>query len=791
MEDLLAEFVAETREMLEAVEGEIVAWEAAPDDRARLDTIFRFVHTVKGNCGFFSFPQLESLSHAAESALAEVRAGRRSADVQLVDAVLAIIDRIGRMTTQIEAGEELTNTGDDLLIAMLDANCEQQIELQGALTVDSSDVNSISPSATPRSIRLPVELLDRLMSGVSDMVLARNDLARRLRQSGSEPMIDGPFERLSGILNDVREATTRMRMQRLEHLYNPVPRLVRDLSAELGKQVMVDLEGEDVEMDREMVEMVRDPVTHIIRNAIDHGIETPTDRLAAGKREIGLLTMTARQSGNRIAIAISDDGKGLDCARLGQKAVAAGLLTDSQVSEMSREDLYQLIFEPGLSTSDQVSGVSGRGVGMDVVRANLDKIGGTITVRSTSGEGTIFILSIPLTLSIVAGLTVAINDQKFAVPRSYVEEIMHGKADSLEFSALGDSNLVTFRGRRIPCLSLARVLGLRDTINLREETLLLIRLGTGDLFALAVDRVFDHEDLVVKPLAPAVMATGIYAGTTLLDDGSPILMLDVQTIANQNGLVSEVRVRPSNPDEHNQSPSGRARPIMLFVGMDGRRRAIGMDMVRRIDVLSRDAVDIEGRRAQIVIDGAILPLIGLTENSPASAGELSLPDEKIKLLRLSDGHFELAYAVSEVSDAAVIESEIVASGEDPSIEGVTLIDGQPVPLIDGLALFARHGRAIRPGTILTCRLPVGDEWSKTMLGPLVEAAGYRIAATSDDAADVTMLMDCQDNPPGETGTVIRLHSDSEAQAASNGGIYRYNQDALRDALILARAGKCR
>ncbi|MXP45030.1 chemotaxis protein CheA [Allopontixanthobacter sediminis] len=787
MDDLLAEFVAETREMLEAIEGEIVAWEADPDDRARLDSIFRFVHTVKGNCGFFDYPELESLSHAAESALAEVRAGRRVADFQLVNGVLAIIDRIGRMTAQIENGDALNSSGDDLLIAMLDPDSEEHDEPQEIQATESTPAKPSTPAATPRSIRLPVDLLDRVMSGVSDMVLARNDLARRLRASGSEPSIDGPFERLSGILNDVREATTRMRMQRIEYLYNPVPRLVRDLSAELGKQVMVDLEGEDAEMDREMIEMIRDPVTHIIRNAIDHGLETPAERRAAGKHEVGLLGMTARQSGNRISIAISDDGRGLDCARLGAKAVAAGLLTEAQVAEMSREDLHQLIFEPGLSTAEVVSEVSGRGVGMDVVRANLDKIGGTITVRSTPGEGTVFILAIPLTLSIVAGLTVAVGDQRFAVPRSYVEEIMHGAASSLEFSSLGDADLVTFRGRRIPCLSLARVLNLRESTDLRRETLLLIRLGTGDLFALAVDRVFDHEDLVVKPLAPAVMATGIYAGTTLLDDGSPILMLDVQTIAAQNGLVSEVRVRPSPPENANRERAVRTRPVMLFTGMDGRRRAIAMDLVRRIDVLSSDAVDIEGSRSQIVIEGSILPLIGLDDR----AGTGTIPEGKLKLLRLSDGQCELAYAVSDVSDASAIENEIVPSEDDPLIEGVTMIGGYPTPVLDGLALFARHGRKMHPGAPVTCRLPANDEWSKAMLQPLVEAAGYRIAASPDEPANVTILMDDQPVPADVSATVIRLHSDSNQPEGRERGIYRYDRDALLAALKQALAGSVR
>ena len=334
MDDLLADFVAETREMLEASGGEIVAWEADPTDRTRLDTIFRFVHTVKGNCGFFDFPRLERLSHAAEDALAECRAERREPDSTLVSAVLAIIDRISEMTDAIGAGEELPEGGDDALINALQP--KETIDIVGELasakadhlTTEISDDPSTPKTArtsVQRSIRLSTELLDEVMKGVSDMVLARNDLARRLREAGDQPGIDGPFDRLSAILTDVRASITRMRMQRLEHLFTTFPRLVRDLSTELGKQVMVDFEGGEVELDREMVEMVRDPLTHIIRNAIDHGLEGPGERLKTGKREIGLLKFAARQAGNQITIVITDDGRGIDTDRLAAKAVAAGL----------------------------------------------------------------------------------------------------------------------------------------------------------------------------------------------------------------------------------------------------------------------------------------------------------------------------------------------------------------------------------------------------------------------------------------------------------------------------------
>src|SRR3990167_9610667 len=279
MDDLLAEFLAETREMMEAIGGELVAWEADPSDGARLDAIFRFVHTVKGNCGFFDFPRLEALSHAAEDALAEVRAGRRAPSPRMVTAVLAIVDRIGVMVDAIEAGSELPDRGDDVLIAALENDGGDA----GYAVAAEAGAARGTAAGPQRTIRLPVGLLDDVMASVSDLVLARNDLARRIRDAGSDYALHGPFERLNAILDQVREAVTRMRMQRIEHLYAALPRLVRDLAAELGKQVMIDLEGGEVELDREMIEMIRDPLTHIIRNAIDHGIETPAQRIAAGK----------------------------------------------------------------------------------------------------------------------------------------------------------------------------------------------------------------------------------------------------------------------------------------------------------------------------------------------------------------------------------------------------------------------------------------------------------------------------------------------------------------------------
>ena len=488
MDDLLAEFVAETREMLAALAGEIVAWESDPSDRARLDTIFRFVHTVKGNCGFFDFPRLEALSHAAEDALADVRADRRPADRRLVDTVLAVIDRIGVMIEEIERGEPLSDANHGVLIAALKGELDDaEIPL-----ASSGGARSSFSAAEQRTIRLPVELIDQVMSGVSEMVLARNDIARRLQVTGIETGIEAPFSRLSALITEVRDAITRTRMRRIEGLFATFPRLVRDLSAELGKQVFIELENGEVELDREMIELIRDPLLHILRNAVDHGIELPADRLAAGKREAGMLTVSARQTGNTIHIGIMDDGRGIDCDALADKAVEAGIVTPEKVAEMSRTEKIELIFEPGLSTAHRVTAISGRGVGMDVVRSNIEKFGGTLEIESLPGEGTRFLICVPLTLSILPSLTVETQGQTFAIPRSYVEEIVSTSGGQLEFAQIGERRYLTFRDRRLACVSLGSALGLEDG-NADASLFVILRLGWGDLYALAVDRIFDHQ----------------------------------------------------------------------------------------------------------------------------------------------------------------------------------------------------------------------------------------------------------------------------------------------------------
>lgn len=784
MDDLLADFVAETHEMLEAITGELVIWEQDPADRARLDAIFRFVHTVKGNCGFFDFPRLEALSHAAETALGDVRAGRRHTGPEMVSAVLAIIDQIALITTAIEAGDDMPEGSDAVLISALDQSdsgtASAQMDQSPAPT-PTAKAQENSP-ITPRTIRLPVELLDRVMSGVSDMVLARNDLARRLRDAGNEPTLDGPFERLSGILTDVREAITRMRMQRIEHLYQGLPRLVRDLSAELGKTVTIEAEGGTVELDREMIEMIRDPIIHLIRNAVDHGIETPDMRAVAGKSETGHINIASRQSGNKIAIALSDDGGGLDIGKIKEKAHAAGLLGKVELDAMPDHAIADLIFEAGLSTANTVSGISGRGVGMDVVRSNIEKIGGTIEVRSTAGEGTTFIMHLPLTLSIISALTVSVAGQSFAIPHSYVAEIAHGKSAAIAFAQVGETDLVTFRGSRIPCLTLGNVLGLTNRRAGSDQRLVMIRLSGGEIFTLAVDQIHDQEDLVIKPLAPAIMDAKIYGGSTLRDDGQPILMLDVPAIAKMHNLlfVNQVRATQSEPDETSQS-NDATRTFMTFTDLRGRIRAIAMNLVTRIEHISAETITVEGQSVRAVIDNQIVTLAGVDG--------AAIPKGEIKLLRLSDGDSAIGFPVSELGQTADCTEALQPHDSDPMIEGIALLEGKAVPVIDGFALFGRFGALANPARALICSLPDNNEWAHRMLAPLIASAGYEVTTGNSDQADVRIVIHAEgaDSTP-RSGKTIRIHSNIDSAGKADSGIYRYDRPALLEALRTFRLG---
>ena len=770
MDELINDFLAETREMLQELSGEIVAWEADPSDRERLDAIFRFVHTVKGNCGFFDLPRLQQLSHAAEDVLADVRAGRRGADAKLVSAVLAVIDRIGELVQALETGESLGSEDDEQLIAALSE--------QGPVMAIEPEVPIVATEAKKgmRSIRLSVDLLDRMMNGVSDAVLARNELARRLRDSERDIAVEAAFERVSACIGEIRDAITRTRMQRIDSLFTALPRMVRDLSAELGKQVRLEIDGGDVELDREMIEMIRDPLTHIIRNAIDHGIESAADRAKAGKDKAGFLRVSARQAGNQILIEVNDDGRGIDREALVRKAIAAGILTADRAERLSPSQKMALVFAPGLSTAGEVTAISGRGVGMDVVRANIERIGGVVDIDSRRGEGVRLCIRVPLTLTIIPALTVSAGGQTFAIPRSAIEEILRAGGGT-RIDTVGESKVATVRGRRVPLLELAGLLCVDSFAGSDERKIILLKPAGGDVFALAVDAVHDHEELVVKPAAPAVMAAGLYAGTTLTDEGRPILLLDPSGMANQ----ARFRVDDHEADRraHEGQLADQARresTLLLFRGLDRALRAIPVPLVERIEDVPVEAIRPSAGKLRVTIGEKILPLAGCSQ--PPASGTL-------RILRLTDGTAELAFGFAEVVDIRSMILELKSASVPGEIAGVALIDGQQVEIVDPYWLFAAFAdTGSRKDKPPICALPQGDPWMDHMLRPLLESLGYEVVAAGEGvAADILIASAEEETQRGvSAGQVLRLRSSPELEGENDNSIYRYDRVALIDAL---------
>ncbi|MGI4732128.1 MAG: chemotaxis protein CheA [Janthinobacterium lividum] len=787
MDELLQEFIGETRETLAAISGEIVAWEADPADRARLDAIFRFVHTVKGSCGFLDLPRLATLSHAAEDVLAAVRSGERQPDTATVDAVLAIIDRIGQIVEGIDAGIAVDEAGEDLLIAALDErvppSCAAPTPPPEPAPAPPAPAIAPRSRAVARSVRLNVDLLDRMMSGMSDMVLARNELARKLRDD-ADPRLEAALERLSSSVAEMRDTVTRTRMQAIEALFSPLPRMVRDTAASLGKAVTLTVDGSDVELDREMVEVMRDPLVHLIRNAIDHGIEPAAVRRRAGKPDAGRLSVSARQSGNQIIIDVADDGRGIDAERLVSKLAAQPGQDGAALRALSEAAKLDLVFHPGLSSKDEATAISGRGVGMDVVRANVEQVGGRIELCNAPGRGLTVSIYVPLTLSIIPAVIVGVAGQRFALPRQVIGEIVAASGDAIRVQRFGDADIATVRDRRMPLVNLGTALGLAAG---QERMLVILDLRDGS-YALAVDAVHDTEELVVKPAAPAVMSAGIYAGQTLPDSGLPMLLLDAAGIAERAGLVFA-----AEPPEVAIDEGARVRRIeaLLFVDLGGERRAIPLAMVDRIQQVPIEMIRHTAGRLRMMVDGHTVPLI-----ASAPIGQR----EQVSVLRLHDDRSELGYAIGEALDIVALPPDLAPAAAPGIVAGVAVIAGEQVEVVDPFWLFAAaapaagvdHGRdAAGVGAAPLCLLQAdAGGWLDGFLRPMLEGAGYRVAIASADrapgeTADVALALDGEApwSAPGGA-PVVTLARDPGAGA----GVYRYDRAGVL-AAIARRLGR--
>ncbi len=785
MDELLEEFIAETRDTLKAIEGALIDWERDPSDRGTLDGIFRFVHTVKGSCGFLDLPRLTRLSHAAEDILSAVRDGEITATTDLVSCVLTIIDRISDVTEALENGTSVVDDDHLLIDQLATLRAGKQVLPEVILAdVTLAEVtqqparerrDAARPVSRNRSVRLSLDLLDELMSGVSDMVLARNEMARRLRDSEPSVELDQLFSRLSGSIAEMRDRIGLVRLQPIERLFVSFPRMVRDVAQDLGKDITLEIMGGDVEIDREMVELVRDPLTHILRNAIDHGIENAVTRVASGKPASATIRLSAQQAGNQIVIEVSDDGCGIDVGKLVGRAIARGIIGADEAAQMSPRDKLELIFEPGLSTADVVTDVSGRGVGMDIVRHRIEETGGTIELRNAPGRGLTVLLRLPLTLSIMPGLSIQSGGMLFAIPRSAVVEILSMRGGQVRIDTAGGAEIAAIRGTRMAFVSLGRVLG--HAAEEEPQTVIVVRPAAGRRYALGVAAVIDHEELVVKPAPPLLMASGLYAGLSLPDSGRPIMLLDAAGIANIAGVsdqFEEVRVVSAEGQ-----PSGEGRAL-LFQCLTGVRKAIRLSVLDRMQEVPASAIQHLGGAWRMSCDGHHGVVLCLTA---APAGESA------KLLRLIDGTQTIYIAVEDMLDIIDLHDIVHAVGGG-ACEGVIDHDGEQIELIDAHGFFAQAaalGPALAVRDAPLCYLEKDDGgWMANVLRPLLEAAGYRVtqdpadraAAAAELIASGSITTDGQ--IPAATGRVLYLHEAPGRHGDDT--VYRYDRAGLLAAL---------
>ncbi len=496
------------------------------------------------------------------------------------------------------------------------------------------------------------------------------------------------------------------------------------------------------------------------------------------------MRVDARQSGNQILIEVADDGRGIDDERLVQKAIGAGIVTRERAAAMTRTERLELIFSAGLSTADQVTAISGRGVGMDVVRANVERIGGTVEIDTQLGRGCRLTLRVPMTLTIIPALTFSVGDELFAIPRGAIDEIVRASGGSVVVEQVGSAPVARIRGERVPVVALDKLLGVPSHVDPARAILVVVRASSGERYALQVDSVQDHEELVVKPAAPAIMATGVYAGTTLPDNGRPMLLINPAGVAQIAGVKAPDAAIPARSDV--VEAEIETVPTLLFRACDGATRAIRLGLVERIEDVMSSAVANVGGRLRLSHDGRILPLFGC---------DAVVPDkyDRVRVLLLGDGSSEIAYAIGEVIDIHALSPDCLPSAEPGPIAGVMLVDDVQVELVDCFWLFAQAGGSHRSLERPLCLLDSDDPWMRDVLRPIVEQAGYRVGYSGDasdpDAAVMILSADRPSPVTRSSAPVIRLRAAADEGRGSVGSIYRYDRRGLIAALAAAQGGR--
>ncbi len=791
MDDLIIDFITETKESIEELDLDLVNLEKNPNDKDLLGKIFRLMHTIKGTCGFLSLPRLEKVAHHAENVLGRFRDGDLEVTAGYVTLIFESIDQIKFIVAEIEETGKEPEGGDAELIAKLDAayegkdvsgdasavgeststpeeiveesteekniviNVQEKSLAPGEATMDEleaafanapgmegivnpadlasedakeekpkpkkkkkkskkaaakkGDEKGSEPKKVPqKTLRVAVDVLEDLMAMVSELVLTRNQLLQIARTQG-ETEFSTPLQRLNHVVSELQEGVMATRMQPIGNAWAKLPRIIRDLSLELDKKIDFVMTGQETELDRQVLELIQDPLTHMVRNSGDHGIELPSDRVAAGKDETGTISLDAFHEGGHIIIKISDDGKGLAEDKIKTKILENGLATEEELEEMSSQQIQQFIFHAGLSTAEKVTSVSGRGVGMDVVRTNIEKIGGSIDLKSTEGKGSTFTIKIPLTLAIVSALIVEAENERFAIPQLSVRELVmisnHGD-NRIEY--IKGTPLFRLRDRLLPLVSLGSILGLSDknTFDKVSETsndpqnsdirdkkddgaedknlyLVIAQVGGYD-FGIIVDRVFDTEEIVVKPVAQMLKDLTLFSGNTILGDGSVIMILDPNGIANATGNISAADDQEALQKAAIHTDNSTQKTSLLLFKVGGETlKAVPLSLVSRLENIKSNDVECSSGQMTVQYRGTLMPL------TPFDSSVHIEDSEEKPVLVFADNDNSMGIIVDKIIDIIEEYVDIKLQSSQAGLLGSAIINGQATDVVD-IAYFLKN-----------------------------------------------------------------------------------------------------
>jgi two-component system chemotaxis sensor kinase CheA len=733
MDDLTREFLIESQEGLDRMERCLTDLEERPEEKDLLSDIFRSVHTIKGTTGFLGFKRLEKLAHTGENLLGLLRDGKLVATPPIITGLLELLDGLRGILKIVEETGGEGEDEDEVLIEELKALQElpgqaahktaksaakatkpkaaetktvEAVKEEGSptgtaelatrsraqlltlpeateaptptkttagQTLEAAEAQkSKSMAATDSTLRVDVTLLNRMMNLVGELVLTRNQILQATAHNASFTLLS---RRLDMVTADLRESVMKARMQPVSNVFSKFPRIIRDLSQVLNRKVRLVVEGQETELDKSLLEAIKDPLTHAVRNSMDHGIEPPDVRVAAGKDAEGTLKMRAYQESSHVIIEVSDDGAGIRVEKVRNKAIERGLITAERATQLNDRELLQLIFLPGFSTAEAVTNVSGRGVGMDVVRTNVEKIGGKVELESKQGKGTTLRLRIPLTLAIVPALIVKSRGQSFALPQGALSELVHIPPERYEqeIEWMEGAPLYRLRGNLLPLVFLERMLkqGGEGQPGRHRDNFIAVLEVDGRRYGLVVDGLADPEEIVVKPLSTVLKSIGLYTGATVLGSGDLALILDPGSIATRAGVQMNLLEDRTEQAQNDGEGDGQGAEY-LVVEAAARQAAVALSDVLRIERIPVSRVEYVGCLPVLNFEGQLLPVEDAGGILRDAASQSDTEERQVTVVVCRDGNRHVGLAVSAVLDVST-GSQLKEAGTDRPADGVTLL----------------------------------------------------------------------------------------------------------------------